>query len=236
MKGTFGLNTCPDTTRCITSELDFYIIDREHGRASLSEAAMLLASMHENCQKFIRVSCCQRIEIQRVLELSPDGILIPQISSYEEALAAVDYSFFPPIGSRGLSPYTRGFDFYHSDLADKKIKINQNLKLGLLIEGKSGFDALTSILENLSPHIDLIYFGLFDFASSQNVEPDWDNKELEALLLNVISKANEKDIKVGTIARTKKDLDRLEKIGVTYIVYLNDLGIIRNAVKDFENC
>lgn len=236
MKGTFGLNTCPDTTRCISSELDFYIIDREHGRASLSEAAMLLASIHDDCQKFIRVSCCQRIEIQRVLELAPEGILIPQISSYDEAVAAVDYTFYPPTGSRGLSPYTRGFSFYHSDVADKKNEINRKLKLGLLIEGKNGFDAVTEIVENLGTHIDLLYFGLFDFASSQNVEPSWDNKQLETLLLALVSKATEKDIMVGTIARTEEDIGRLTAMGVTYIVYLNDLGIIRDAVKSIQSC
>ena len=42
-----------------------------------------LASIDKDCKKFVRVSSCQRIEIQRVLELSPDGILVPQISSYE---------------------------------------------------------------------------------------------------------------------------------------------------------
>jgi len=232
MIGTFGLNTCPDTTRCITSGLDFYIIDREHGRANLTEVAMLLASVDEKCKKFIRVSSCQRIEIQRVLELSPHGILVPQISSYEEAQAAVDYSFFPPIGSRGLSPYTRGFDFNHSNLADKKFKINQQLKLGLLIEGKSGFEALPLILENLSTHIDLIYFGLFDFASSQNIEPDWDSKTLGSLLAEVISEANKNNISVGTIARTKRDIEILNKMGVSYIVYLNDLGILNDAIKE----
>lgn len=232
MKGTFGLNTCPDTTKCITSGLDFYIIDREHGRASLSEASMLLESIDENCKKFIRVSSCDRVEIQRVLELSPDGVLIPQISSFEEAKAAIDYSYYPPIGSRGLSPYTRAFNFYHSDLNEKKIQINENLKLGLLIEGKDGFEALPSIIENLSPHIDLIYFGLFDFASSQNIEPDWQNKILGDHLSKVINLATNSNIEVGTIARNKKDMKILEKMGVTYIVYLNDLGILHDAVQE----
>lgn len=236
MKGTFGLNTCPDTTRCLTSALDFYIVDREHGRASLSETAAMLASIDESCQKLIRVSCCDRIEVQRVLELAPDGILIPQISSYEDALAAVEYSYYQPIGSRGLSPYTRAFDFYHSNLAQKKSEINENLTLGLLIEGKEGFDALGSILSNLGHHIDLIYFGLFDFANSQNIEPDWGNDQLQALLLNVISQANDKGIQVGTIARTKSDIALLEKMGVKYIVYLNDLGIVRDAVLDLKSC
>lgn len=236
MKGTFGLNTCPDTTRCITSALDFYIVDREHGRASLTETSMLLAAIHDNCQKFVRVSCCQRIEIQRVLELAPDGILIPQIGSYEEALAAVEYSFYPPIGSRGLSPYTRAFDFYHSDLENKKRLINENLKLGLLIEGKGGFDALSSIVTELGAQIDLIYFGLFDFANSQGLDPDWKNKKLQDLLSEVISRAKVKDIAVGTIARTEGDIALLESMGVTYVVYLNDLGILRNAVMGLQNC
>ena len=232
MKGTFGLNTCPDTTRCISANLDFYIIDREHGRASLTEAAMLLASVDKKCKKFIRVSTCQRIEIQRVLELSPDGILVPQISSYEDALAAVDYTFFPPIGTRGLSPYTRGFNFNHSNLSDKKTKINQELKLGLLIEGKSGFDDMPLILDNLSEHLDLIYFGLFDFASSQGIDPDWENEHLCKLLADTISAASKKNISVGTIARTKRDIDILNNMGVTYIVYLNDLGILNEAMNE----
>ena len=107
------------------------------------------------------------------------------------------------------------------------------LKLGLLIEGKDGFDAIPSIVTNLSAHIDLIYFGLFDFASSQNVEPDWDNEELSALLQNVVREATQQHIKVGTIARSRKDLERLENMGVTYVVYLNDLGIIRDAIRGF---
>ena len=193
---------------------------------------MLLASIDNKCKKFIRVSTCQRIEIQRVLELSPDGILVPQISSYEEALAAINYTFYSPIGTRGLSPYTRGFNFNHSNLSDKKIKINKELSLGLLIEGKSGFDALPLILENLSSNLDLIYFGLFDFASSQGIDPDWDNKLLIKLLADTISAAKKKNISVGTIARTKKDLEILNNMGVTYIVYLNDLGILNEAMNE----
>jgi len=231
MIGTFGLNTCPDTTKCITSGLDFYIIDREHGRSSFTEAANLLASIDINCEKFIRVSHCQRTEIQKVLELSPDGILVPQISSYEDAEKVVDYSFFPPVGSRGLSPYTRAFGFNHSDLDNKKASINKNLKLGLLIEGKTGFKSLSKIINNLGSHINLIYFGLFDFANSQNIDPDWNNKVLADLLTKFIAEANKKNISVGTIARTKKDIKILEKMGVKYIVYLNDLGIFDKAVK-----
>ena len=232
MKGTFGLNTCPDTTRCVSSNLDFYIIDREHGRASLTEAATLLASISSGCKRFIRVSSLERVEIQRVLELLPDGILIPQISSFTQAQEAVDYSFFPPVGSRGISPYTRGFNFIHDDLENKKKKINSELKLGLLIEGKGGFDALPEIMKMLSEDIDLIYFGLFDFANSQGLDPDWNNPQLSSILTSIISLAKKSGVSVGTIARTKNDISILNDMGVEYIVYLNDLGIIHNSIME----
>mgnify|MGYP006079490333 CR=1 FL=1 len=231
MKGTFGLNTCIDTTKCLTEYLDFYIIDREHGRAGFTEVASLLGSIREGCEKFVRVSHCDRIEIQRTLELNPDGILIPQISSFRDAQNAVSFSYYAPLGSRGLSPYTPAFGFHHSNLALKKANINANLKLGLLIEGQGGFDALPEVLKKLTDNIDLIYFGLFDFASSKGLEPDWDNPKLSSLLLDIISACKEKGISVGTIARNQNEIIKLEKMGVTYIVYLNDLGIICEAAK-----
>ena len=236
MIGTFGLNTCPDTTRCLSSELDFYIVDREHGRASLSEASMLLASISNGCKRFVRVSSSDRVEIQRVLELNPDGILVPQISSFEEAADAISHSFFQPLGTRGLSPYTRGFDFHHADLEDKKKKLNKNLKLGLLIEGESGFEALPSIIENLSDSIHLIYFGLFDFANSMRVQPDWSDQNLAETLSDVISTAASKGVAVGTIARSREDIELLEGMGVMYIVYLNDLGIIKTSLQHLKSC
>jgi len=230
MKGTFGLNTCIDTTTCLTSSLDFYIIDREHGRASFTEVSSLLNSVSEGCIKFVRVSKCERLEIQRTLELRPDGILVPQISSLQDAKEVVSYSLFPPAGSRGLSPYTKAFNFHHDDLDKKKADLNSGLKLGLLIEGQAGFDALPAILDELGSHIEFVYFGLFDFANSQGLEPSWKDSELALLLEDFVKLARDSSVSVGTIAKDQDDIRTLEALGVDYIVYLNDLGIIKEAV------
>ena len=96
---------------------------------------------------------------------------------------------FPPLGQRGLSPYTRGFNFIHSDLENKKQHLNKELKLGLLIEGQSGFDVLDDIITELGTHLHLLYFGLFDFANSKQVEACWSNSELYAALDAMVSKA-----------------------------------------------
>ena len=87
--GTFTLNSCPDVTEIISKNLDYVIIDREHGSHSLKSTNILNKIIKQNCLSLIRVSNLSKIEIQRCLDLNPDGILIPQISSYDEAKFAI---------------------------------------------------------------------------------------------------------------------------------------------------
>ena len=234
MIGTFLLNACTDVTSCITKHLDFCIIDREHGRVGFEKAGNLMASIDDSCLKFIRVSHCNRLEIQRVLELNPDGILVPQIQSVDEALAAVSYCFFPPKGTRGVSPYTRPFNFHHESFLDKRERINDGLKLGLLIEGIEGVRSTAGILEKVGDAIDFLYFGLFDFASSQGLDPSWGNKELITVLEEVIDLAKQHGVKIGTISTNKREIKDLANVGVEYIVFQNDLGVIFEAFNDLS--
>ena len=118
--GTFTLNSCPDVTEIISKNLDYVIIDREHGSHSLKSANILNKIIKQNCLSLIRVSNLSKIEIQRCLDLNPDGILIPQISSYEEAKFAISCSYYSPKGERGLSPYTSTFDYNHENSDNKK--------------------------------------------------------------------------------------------------------------------
>ena len=113
--GTFCLNTCPDITSVLSSHLDFLIIDREHGRANLEKTLYLLNSINNDCEKFVRVSACERVEIQKVLELGPEGILVPQISSFEDAKNAVDYSFYPSIGLKDCHPIQELSNFHQKN-------------------------------------------------------------------------------------------------------------------------
>ena len=47
--GTFTLNSCPDVTEIISKNLDYVIIDREHGSHSLKSANILNKIIKQNC-------------------------------------------------------------------------------------------------------------------------------------------------------------------------------------------
>ena len=125
--GTFSLNCCPNVTEIISKNLDYVILDREHGSHNFDNVNVLNKIIKNNCLSLVRCSHLSRIEIQKCLDINPDGILIPQISSLEDAEQAINYSFFSPKGSRGVSPYTASFNYNHSDSDIKKKKINKKI-------------------------------------------------------------------------------------------------------------
>lgn len=233
--GTFILNTCPNITDLISRNLDFVIIDREHGTFGFRDVNILNKIIKNNCISIVRSSHLSRIEIQRCLDTNPDGILIPQISSFEDAEQAVTYSFYNPIGTRGLSPYTSGFNYNHKDVESKKKFLNKKLFLGLLIEGQNGLNSLDKICSSLHNKISLIYFGLYDFTSSLGLKPNWQDKKVIKAVTKIIKICKKKKILVGSIARNPSEIKFLKKIGINFICYQNDTGIIYDAFIKLKN-
>jgi 4-hydroxy-2-oxoheptanedioate aldolase len=234
MLGTFILNSCNNITKIFSRKFDFIIIDREHGLHSYEIVKQLLNSSSEKCLRLVRCSHLDRIEIQRTLETNPDGILIPQIKSLEDANNAVNFSFYSPIGSRGLSPYTEPFNFYHEGSAEKMKKINTKIFLGLLIEGEEGISSIQEICKKLHKNISLIYFGLYDFSASVGLRPSWKNKKIILAAKKIIKICNKYKIKVGSIARDKKEIMLLKKNGFNFIVYQNDTGILSETLDSIK--
>ena len=233
--GTFFTINSLICAEIFSNELDFLIIDREHSTFSLNETRGVLNSISRNCEKYIRVHSCNRIEIQRVLETAPDGIFVPQINSLESAKKAVDFSFYAPKGTRGLSPYTKPFKYSSRDVDSKRISINKSLKLCLLIEGKEGINSLEKILSELGDEIHMIYFGLYDFCSSLGVEADWGNLKVSEELEKIVSLCKGKEINIGTIARTINEIKFLKKQKVEYIVYQNDVAFINERILEIKS-
>ena len=226
---TFSLNSCPNITEIISKNLDYVIIDREHGPHSFENTNILNKIIKHNCLSLIRASNLNKIEIQRCLDLNPDGILIPQISSYEEAKFAISCSYYSPKGERGLSPYTSAFDYNHENSEIKKKKINKKIFIGLLIEGSKGLEDLEKICSKFYKEISLIYFGLYDFTNSLKLKPSWQNSKVKLAVEKIVKICKKKNIRVGSIARNFDEIKLLKKIGINFICYQNDTGIIYNA-------
>ena len=84
---------------------DFLWIDTEHSaidRGSLQ--AHLIAARAGGAAAFVRIPWNDPVLLKPVLEMGPDGVVIPMVRTAEEARAAVAACLYPPAGIRGFGP------------------------------------------------------------------------------------------------------------------------------------
>lgn len=207
------------------SGMDFVILDGEHG--PLDYESMQTCSMAlygNNVSSIIRVSGVVESEILKAIEIGADGIQIPNIKTVKDAKKAVEYSYFPPLGKRGFSPFTRGNGYALGDVKLMQESKNSNLLLIIHIEGKEGIKNIDAILE--IKEIDVIFLGLYDISSYLGIPGDVNNKKVLDIFLSLLKKIKEKNKFCGTIITDDKNIDTFIDYGVDYLTFSVDCSVI----------
>lgn len=135
---------------------DFVCIDMEHGPISPTMAEdMLRAAALWHVPALVRVPGPDAVAIGQALDSGAAGVLVPRVSSAEEARAAVMAARFPPEGRRGLGPCRASV--YGRDLPDYLQTARNLTVVAIQIETVEALDALGAILA--VPGIDLAFIG-----------------------------------------------------------------------------
>ena len=89
----------------IDTGVDFLWIDLEH-RSYGAEAIQWITILcrMKGCVPLARVAGLDAQLIKKTLDVGASAIMVPQINNAEEARLAVQYSKYPPEGTRGVSP------------------------------------------------------------------------------------------------------------------------------------
>lgn len=88
---------------CAGSGLDWLLIDMEHSPNSLeSVTAQLQAVAAYSVSPVVRVPINDWVVIKQVLDIGAQNILVPMVSTAQEAREAVEAMHYPPRGRRGV--------------------------------------------------------------------------------------------------------------------------------------
>ena len=220
------------------SGLDFIIIDKEHGPISFETAQkMIISSELHMTSPIIRLGDINKALFQNALDIGVHGIQIPNVESKEDALRIINFSKYPPLGDRGLSPFTRAGGYNRNNSSLTTSISNENTLIILNIEGKNALKNLDEILE--IPQVDVIFVGLYDLSRSLGIPGQVDDKKVFESLELISEKTLNAGKIVGTIATSKKSVNKFLSLGISYIVYSVDCDILRNSyseiVKFLEN-
>lgn len=211
---------------------DFVIIDMEHGSHSFSEGTNLIrASESVGVVPLVRPPGVDESSILRALDSGAHGLMIPNINSLSQVEDLINFSFYPPIGNRGHSPFTRSGLFEYSNCKERMDVLNDIIFLGILIEGPGGINSLKKIVDKFYEYLDVIYIGLYDLAKTLGCPGDLKNPKVLNSIKNIIEICNINGISVGILVNDDEMYEFAINSGIKFICYQNDTGILYEAAK-----
>lgn len=206
--------------------LDFIMIDMEHGSYSVETfSAIANLARAVGLGIFVRVPELSKASVSGIMDAGADGVMVPMLSSAEDAEAFVKWSRYAPIGSRGLgSPagHTR-FDTIHDDAAT--FMAGQN-RLTLTIAQIETKEAINNIQEIASvPGIDVLLIGPNDLSNALGVPGDLMSDSMQKAI-GKVADAAEKQGKVFAMHAGDALLDKWESRGMQMVMNNLEINIL----------
>lgn len=164
------------------ANFEWLTIDLEHTAIDYNELQILIGFIQShNIAALVRVGKNEEVVIKRALDAGADGIIVPMICSAAQALQAVQYAKYPPVGTRGVGlnraqKYGFGFEEYKRWADDHLVIIAQ-------IEHIDGVNDLENIISTKG--IDGIIIGPYDLTGSLGIPGQLDAEPLLAALKRV---------------------------------------------------
>ena len=217
--------------------IDFIVLDMEHGALTLEtvEDMVRTAQLH-GCQPIIRVGNDHENTILHALETGCEAIMVPHVSTSDNAKKIVDSARYGPRGRRGLSPYTRCHNYTHEGLSKSLERHANDTLVSVIVEGKEGINNLSEIVN--VDGVDLIYLGMYDISQSVGLPGELEHPEVVSQLESCLRVIKASGKIAGTFSRDLDACNNFHKMGFQFIAYVADsyalYDFYRNAVDCFR--
>ncbi len=238
-EGKIALGTCVDSYSPAAVEavgyggLDWVRVDNEYSwRRDESMENMMRAAALVGITGMIRVEKGDPYLISKALQSGAGAILVSDIASYEEALAVVNASKFPPKGHRGYS----GFSFaghWGADSGKEWVEwCDQELMVGVMIENEQVVGQIDKVMA--IEGLDYCLFGPSDYSMSIGLRS---TQKDHPMVQDAIKRAADaaakykKAIAIGIGEPYEAEAKKYMDIGFRIIEVGHELGILRSVYK-----
>lgn len=221
----------PAVTECLSQlGYDWLWIDLEHSPMSLEQVQAVLTAKQPECAGLVRVPNNCDEWIKRVLDIGADGIIVPHVSSKEDALRAVKSAKYPPAGERSFGAgraHTYGLDATHQEHA------NELTCVVVQIEDR---DAVKNIDEIISVKgVDGIIIGPYDLSGSFGKLGKLGDSEVQSAISAVLLACKEKSFPAGIFALLPEQAKKYIDAGFTLMAVGVDLhSMVTSARKQLQ--
>ena len=210
---------------------DSVTVDMQHGvQDYLSCVACFqgIAASGSGATPMVRVPWNEPGIIGKVLDAGAYGVICPMVNTAEEARALVQYSKYPPHGSRSNGPIRAGA--YGSSGGYQKTA-NDEILVIPMIETKQAIENIAAILD--VPGIDGIYVGPSDLSFSYGLEPKLDVEDpfILGIYDKLLAETAKRGIAAGLHNGTPEYANRMIHKGFKLVTIANEVGLMVAAAK-----
>jgi 2-keto-3-deoxy-L-rhamnonate aldolase RhmA len=178
--GTVSSGTDP-TTYCAMANAgyDFIWTEMQHANNTWDKVAKAWHTCpHAKAVPGVRVPYADEFQIQHALDAGALVVVVPTVDTVEEAKAARDWTYFPPLGKRSLGGgFAFGPDMWGSVPGGYRNTINDNVVLILMIETLEGLKHADEIAK--VPGVHAIFAASSDlgnFSGYKQGDPDYERE------------------------------------------------------------
>lgn len=199
---------------------DWLIIDMEHGPNDIpSLLAQMQAMKGTSAIPIVRAPWNDMVMIKRILDTGAYGVLIPYVSTREEAVAAARACKYPPEGNRGIAGSTRAAGFNQNHM-EYLTKANDEILVIVQVENSQAVDNLDDILA--VDGIDGIFIGPMDLSTNMGYLYNPNNEEVQNAIATIEAKVNHSDKFLATISGNWQQARSLFERGYQMVTLLGD--------------
>jgi 4-hydroxy-2-oxoheptanedioate aldolase len=204
---------------------DWVLLDHEHGpggEETLLHQLQAVSATPAAC--LVRVAANEPPRFKRVLVAGAHGVMVPYVSTADEARAAVNALRYPPRGTRGVAKLTRAssfgarFDDYFAHAHEWLVTLTQ-------IETT---DAVANAAEIASVDgVDVLFVGPMDLTTSMGISGQYDDARFHDALGAVADAAREHNKAAGILLLDPENCPLCRELGYTVVALGSDGGAVQ---------
>jgi len=212
-----------------SASFDYLVFDLEHGHYDYSTLLSCLNALgRSDTSPMVRIPSNDVATIKQILELGPEGLVVPMVCTAEEAERAVAASKYPPQGIRGIgggraSGYGRDFDDYIEHA-------NENVCIVVQIEhprAVENIDAITQV-----EGVDCVFIGPADLSAGLGITMQMDHPELLDAIDRVLESGQKHGKCVGLWCRNEEHAAAMAERGFRFLAWGCDTMWFNRAVDE----
>lgn len=207
---------------------DWILLDTEHSPNDLeSLLTQLQAAAPYPTHAVVRVPWNDMVTIKRVLDIGAQSILIPYVSTAEEARAAVSYTRYPPAGVRGVAGTTRASRF--GRIRDYAKRAHEEICVLVQVENQAGLDNLDAIAA--VDGIDGVFIGPADLHASLGYTGEIANQKVMPLIEDALRRIRRAGKAPGILTPSEDNARKQLAAGALFVAVGSDVGLLARGAE-----